>query len=72
MLPLFNLRIPVMASTGKLDKKALPSIHELSSASSASYTGPETATEKFLARIWKDILNMEIVDVHESFFDLGG
>ena len=67
-----------MAATGKLDKKALPSIndrHNLSSMlidSSTDDSSPKTATEKFLARVWKDILQMEIMDCNESFFDLGG
>jgi len=74
----FLKSIPVMAATGKLDKKALPSIndrHNLSSMlidSSTDDSSPKTATEKFLARVWKDILQMEIMDCNESFFDLGG
>lgn len=33
---------------------------------------PQTPTEKRLAKIWADILNLQQIDIQESFFDLGG
>lgn len=62
-----------MTATGKLDKKALPSINKNSSMTShADDAHPSSATEKFIAKLWTQILQMEIVDKNESFFDLGG
>jgi acyl carrier protein len=33
---------------------------------------PRTPTEEALAEIWKDLLDLERVGVHDNFFDLGG
>lgn len=55
---------------GKLDRKALP-IPEADKTSKA-FVAPSTGTEKALAEIWKDILGVERVGIHDDFFDLGG
>ena len=33
---------------------------------------PTTETEKELAPLWAEVLQLKAVDVQESFFDLGG
>ncbi len=35
-------------------------------------SAPSTDTEKDLAAIWIDVLQLKAIDIHESFFDLGG
>jgi acyl carrier protein len=40
--------------------------------SRAAFVAPRTATEKTLAEIWSQILNVEQVGVNDSFFHLGG
>ncbi|GBC61780.1 type I polyketide synthase [Desulfonema ishimotonii] len=37
-----------------------------------AYVAPETETEKALARIWKKLLGIGRIGVHDNFFDLGG
>ncbi|XP_076821581.1 uncharacterized protein LOC143468326 isoform X2 [Clavelina lepadiformis] len=76
---MFLKSIPVVAATGKLDKKALPSIHsakdlngDFSMLADDEKTLPTTETEKFLEKAWCSLLQMEFVDIQESFFDLGG
>uniref|UniRef100_H2YWG8 Dehydrogenase/reductase SDR family member 11 n=1 Tax=Ciona savignyi TaxID=51511 RepID=H2YWG8_CIOSA len=72
---IFLQGIPVLAASGKLDKKALPSIDSRRpsvSFLSEEHVEPVTDTEKFLEETWCEILQMEIIDVQESFFDLGG
>ena len=34
--------------------------------------GPRTATELLLAEVWRDLLGVASVSVHDNFFDLGG
>ncbi|HEU4561402.1 MAG TPA: AMP-binding protein, partial [Longimicrobium sp.] len=55
---------------GKLDRKALP-VPELASAEER-YVAPRTPVEEVLAGIWAEVLRLERVGVHDSFFDLGG
>ena len=60
----------MVAASGKLDKKALPPFDQQSS--SGVEGSPSTETEVKLARMWTDVLQIQDIDIHESFFDLGG
>ncbi len=55
--------------SGKLDRKALPA-PELTSG--AAYVAPRDATEAGLVEIWRGILGIEQLGVHDDFFALGG
>jgi acyl carrier protein len=59
-----------LTANGKLDRKALPA-PELAPAEE-TYVAPRTAVEEVLAEIWAEVLSLERVGVHDSFFDLGG
>jgi amino acid adenylation domain-containing protein len=58
-----------LTPNGKLDRKALPA-PELASAK--EYVAPRTPGEEVLAEIWAEVLRVERVGAHDSFFDLGG
>lgn len=58
-----------LTPNGKLDRKALP-IPER--AVRRLYAEPVTPTERKLAALWQQILNLEQVGLHDNFFDLGG
>ncbi|HEX2081440.1 MAG TPA: amino acid adenylation domain-containing protein, partial [Longimicrobium sp.] len=62
-------RFPLTPS-GKLDRKALPA-PDLASAEE-KYVAPRAPVEEVLAEIWAEVLRLERVGVHDSFFDLGG
>lgn len=69
-------RIP-LTHNGKVDTAALPSPKEMSRDSTQSqdtptFVAPQTPIEKTLAGIWQQVLNMEAVGRHDSFFELGG
>jgi len=38
----------------------------------ARFVAPRTSTETILAAIWKGILGLEQIGIHDNFFDLGG
>jgi amino acid adenylation domain-containing protein/FkbM family methyltransferase len=59
-----------LTPNGKVDQKALPA-PELASAEDR-YVAPRTPAEEVLAGIWAEVLRLERVGVHDSFFDLGG
>lgn len=59
-------------SSGKVDKKALPlpSADRLHSAT--AYVAPGTPAEVVLAEVWRTVLGISQVGVHDDFFALGG
>jgi acyl carrier protein len=59
-----------LASSGKVDRKALPAPEW--TGSEASYVAPRTPTEEILAGIWAEVLKLERVGIHDNFFELGG
>lgn len=61
---------PLMPS-GKLDRKALP-VPTWGSATLAAQALPSTPTEQQIAESWQEVLGLEAVGIHDSFFALGG
>lgn len=55
---------------GKLDRRALPAPEW--GVVEQEYTAPRNELEEQLAGLWKDLLGVTQVSVHDSFFDLGG
>jgi amino acid adenylation domain-containing protein len=62
-------RLPVTAN-GKLDRAMLP--EPVPEEQTKELVEPATKTEIFLARLWKEILNLDRVGVNYNFFQLGG
>jgi acyl carrier protein len=58
-------------SSGKLDREALPAPEE-QYAAREEYMAPRTETERQIAGVWKDVLEVDRVGVHDNFFELGG
>ncbi|QRF56219.1 non-ribosomal peptide synthetase [Variovorax paradoxus] len=54
---------------GKVDRKQLP---ELAQGAQQAYEAPQGEVEQALAAIWAQVLDVERVGRHDSFFDLGG
>jgi len=59
-----------LTPNGKVDRKALPEPDF--SARQNIYVAPRTETEKLLCEIWKDVLGVERISIHDNFFQLGG
>jgi amino acid adenylation domain-containing protein len=55
-------------ANGKIDKRALPS----PTAPNPKSRTPVGAMEREIAAIWRKVLGIEEVGVHDNFFDLGG
>ncbi|GLV55542.1 hypothetical protein KDH_23860 [Dictyobacter sp. S3.2.2.5] len=58
-----------IASTGKVDRQALPDPEVILQT---AYEAPITPIEETLATIWKQVLHVERVGRHDDFFALGG
>ena len=58
--------------TGKVDRKALPAPSRTRPELNTSFVAPRTLFEKELAQVWAEILTLDLVGIHDNFFDLGG
>ena len=61
-----------LTPNGKLDRRALPAPDPLRSDQGHVYVAPRNHLEQQIADIWKDVLGLEQVGIHDNFFDLGG
>jgi amino acid adenylation domain-containing protein len=61
-----------LTPSGKLDRKALPPPDVAVRETDAALLEPRTPTEKVLARIWCEVLDVKQVGLRDNFFDLGG
>ncbi|HEX2095689.1 MAG TPA: amino acid adenylation domain-containing protein [Longimicrobiaceae bacterium] len=59
-----------LTPSGKIDRRALPAPDTLPDGEGT--VEPRTPTEEIVAGIWADVLCVERVGIHDSFFDLGG
>lgn len=67
--------IPLNAN-GKVDRRKLPdptfSFNELLSVFSVSSISPTTELEEEIGEVWKELLGVSQVGIHDNFFDIGG
>ncbi|KAA3617202.1 MAG: amino acid adenylation domain-containing protein [Calditrichaeota bacterium] len=61
-----------LTANGKIAKRALPQPEYDRSAIKAEFVEPRNENEEKVAAIWKDVLNLEKVGVHDNFFEIGG
>ena len=57
---------------GKVDRRALAAAAEASPAKEPAFVAPRTRAEKILAEIWRDVLDLDRIGVHDDFFARGG
>jgi amino acid adenylation domain-containing protein len=58
-----------LTHNGKIDKSALPAPD---AANAESYVAPSTLIETVLVDMYANLLNLELVGIEDSFFDVGG
>ncbi|MFP5285712.1 MAG: condensation domain-containing protein, partial [Thermoanaerobaculia bacterium] len=58
--------------SGKVDRRALPAPEADRPELAHGYEEPRTELERRLADMWRDLLGIERVGIHDSFFELGG
>jgi amino acid adenylation domain-containing protein len=73
MVPMAIVRLNELPLTpnGKIDVRRLDAFKIESTPASLSEM-PQTEMEITLAGIWKEVLELETVSVHDNFFDIGG
>ncbi len=72
MLPaaFVTLETLLLTPNGKVDRKALPA-PDGEIAREREYVPPQTETEKHIAAVLKEVLQLEKVGIYDNFFDLG-
>jgi amino acid adenylation domain-containing protein len=61
-----------LTSYGKVDRRALPGPDQHRPPLKEGFIAPRTDTEKTIAAIWREVLQLKEVGIHDDFFDLGG
>lgn len=65
-------RLP-LASDGKLDLREIPKYEQrVQVDASETAAAPWNDVQQRLAAIWKDVLGVKAIDIHQTFFELGG
>jgi len=74
MIPSFFVHLDALpiTSNGKLDRNKLYKPDNTRPDLSHVYEEASTPLEKTLVKIWRTVLNIDTVGVHDNFFDLGG
>jgi amino acid adenylation domain-containing protein len=61
-----------LTPNGKIDRQKLPVPEQTRAGLAEGFVAARTPVEEILAGIYADILNVDYVGIHDSFFDLGG
>jgi amino acid adenylation domain-containing protein len=74
MLPTAIVMLETLPLTpnGKVDRQALPVPDLTQLIPQSNFVAASTPVEQMLAGIWKQVLGIEKLGVHDNFFDLGG
>lgn len=74
MVPAAFVALPAlpMTANGKLDRRRLPAPSGDRPALSVAFVRPQSALEQTIAGVWRSLLRLDTVGIHDSFFDLGG
>ena len=66
------LDVMPLSPNGKVDRKALPKVVNQRADLVEMFVAPQTQLQRDLARVWKEVLDLDRVGIKDNFFDLGG
>lgn len=74
MVPSIFIALPEfpLTKSRKIDYRALPSPDSANITCEDTYVGPQTETERKLAEIAVQLLNIDRIGIHDNFFERGG
>lgn len=61
-----------LTKNGKVDKKSLQNLNSAQLAMDTPYTAPRNEIEALLEGIWKEVLQLKKIGIHDDFIALGG
>jgi acyl-coenzyme A synthetase/AMP-(fatty) acid ligase/acyl carrier protein len=74
MVPSIFVVLPALPVTanGKVDRRALLNLQLEIQQTEVEFVAPRDRVEEVVAHIWEQVLRVDRVGIHDSFFDLGG
>ncbi|HET7695318.1 MAG TPA: amino acid adenylation domain-containing protein [Vicinamibacterales bacterium] len=74
MVPSAVVLLPELPLTanGKVDRRALPPPEAVAADGAAAHVDPRNELEEAVAEIWRSVLGIQKVGIHDNFFDAGG
>ncbi|MBK8903666.1 MAG: amino acid adenylation domain-containing protein [Anaerolineaceae bacterium] len=74
MVPATLVRIEQfpLTTSRKIDRRALAQLQTFSQGNAAGKTLPQTPQQELVAAIWREVLHLEQIGIHDNFFALGG
>lgn len=61
-----------LTPNGKVDRAALPDPGTRPRTADVAYAAPRDELERYLARMWEEIIGLDRVGIHDRFFEVGG
>ncbi len=61
-----------LTPNGKADRSALPAPERHRPELDKAYVAPRDDLEIFIAELWRELLNLDQIGIHDRFFELGG
>jgi tyrocidine synthetase-3 len=73
MMPTYFVGLDALPinSNGKVDRKLLPPPVDAELSTQGNYVAPQTDAEKKIAQLWRDILGVENIGIHDNFLEMG-
>jgi amino acid adenylation domain-containing protein/non-ribosomal peptide synthase protein (TIGR01720 family) len=74
MIPTYWVTLEALPLTpnGKIDRQALPAPQRMQVIGQERLAGPRTPIEAVLTEIWRDRLHLNVIGIHDNFFEIGG
>ncbi|HKV09740.1 MAG TPA: MupA/Atu3671 family FMN-dependent luciferase-like monooxygenase, partial [Thermoanaerobaculia bacterium] len=61
-----------LTPNGKVDRKALPAPDGRRTAPGKAFVAPEDEMQRTVAGIWRELLRLDEIGIHDNFFEVGG
>lgn len=61
-----------LTGSGKVDRRALPAPDQSRPMLEEQYVAPRNELEESITEMWREILGLERIGIHDDFFDVGG
>jgi amino acid adenylation domain-containing protein len=74
MIPSFFVTLNALPQTanGKVDRNALPPPDGIRPELVKGFVEPRSELEGLVAKVWREVLKLDKIGIHDNFFDLGG